>query len=533
MSERFGTRAIAALAVSLVLVGMCFASSFSITNVNINNLQNPGQQLTASQPTSSFQWGFTTSFNLSGGNGATASIDPSALSYFGTGKTITAAYPLQITGTPETEAVYAISNSSLVPIKIMWSNVTLGSVYQGPVYQNATVAPLCAQSKNYYTEWDIYVVVQPSIFSGAKNVVVARVCIYAKTAGLAELLPNAPNLLPFVNLTLSSNGQREYINLFSNSTSSTSPDNLASASWDRSYLATAVAPNGSKYAVVKNSSSGVWIVQDSGTYNQWHTQYYRFTQSQIPAPKASYSPASIGVVSNSCAVISQNNLSNASVAKAAACLNQTASLYYTLSNQFTTQIFSNGQTIGGYNVSFSNYGGNAAAVVNLPGYFTSDPKISFIVSGQFLGASLPGGFANIISMIVSPIGIDGNGLLKIVFENAGKMADLFTVSISNCSVVSTQNGTSYQAASGQQLNITVPIMAPNANLSFSQQCTVAVSGTSGGGQYRIVNITTETPNQFIHVVIQKVEDRMCNNLGFFSQFACSYLGSATGINFFS
>ncbi len=523
----------AAVAVSMALLGLLSASgpNPSIYGIHLANLLNPGQPLNASQPPSTYQWSFTAQMNASGsGQGAYAYINASDMRYREpNGVTVTAAYPLIVTGAPGGKnAFYFVSGPGLVPVQLMSSYTTGGSVYQGMQYQNATAARQCESNSSLYTEWDFYVTVQPGFLQSPRNVVVARVCIYAHTIGYAERLPDAPALAPGANFTVDANGQADSIGMLYNSGSAVSADRLVSASWSGNYMSIAAAPNGSQYAAVSNLNGTKWYVQTYGAYKRWYNQYYKFAQGKIPAIRSLYSPNNVNFLSASCNVVSSTALSNKSIAAAVSCMNQTAALYYSLSNQLASGMMANGQSIANYTATEANYSGRVALTITLPSRFIGNPVLEFTINGQLLGASLPGGAVRILAARASPIGIDGAGMLKITFKNSGTTPGLFKVSLNGCPSIRAESGMSYQAYAGQTLNISVPITAPTTNFSISSVCTVSVTTSNGGSDTMSVEITSQTPNQFLHSGIQKLENAICSYGGFLTQLACRYLSRDIG-----
>ena len=524
----------AALSVSIILLNLVNSSGFNSTvyGVSLNNTLNPGQPLAANQSPSSYWWTFAVQLNTSqNGQSAYSYVNGTQINYTDKlGRYISAAYPIQITGTPAVRnAFYEVNKSGMLPIQLMSSNVTLGSVYQGMPYQNATAAPDCAVNGDYYTEWDLYVNVQPSQQQGARNVVVARVCIYRWTIGYAEALPEAPKELPTANITIISNGQHDSLSLPYNSTSASAPDRLFTASWNGSYLSMAAPPNGSQYAIIADRNMTQWYVQTIGTYNKWYNQYYNFVLNNIPSPIARYSPSKLSFLSASCNVVSVTNLTNQSIRNAATCMNQTAALYYSFSNQVSPRLFNYSILIDNYTTTEVDYDGGVAIAVDIPSVFTSRPGMAFNVNGQLLSAELPTGAVSLVSVNASPIGIDGRGELRITLRNAGNTAGLFSVAVNGCPGISTEPGLSYQAGPGQEISITAPVSAPAANFTISRQCVVAVTTSGGGGEARNVTIASQTPNQFLHSSIRDIENALCNGGGILSQLACKYISSTISV----
>jgi hypothetical protein len=518
-----------AFIMSCMLIGIAFASSFQISSVYLNNTANPGQPLTPNQPQSQAVWTFNTSFN-STGQGINANISSGAINYTDSaGRIISAAYPLQISGalSQQKTSYYAVDTLGRIPIQTMSSYVTLGSVYQGSGYfQNATAAPQCS-STGLYSEWDFSVYVQFNLTSGARNVVVGRVCIYNQTIGWIEALPKSPTARLLANVSLYANGQREMLQLPQNMTPAIASDKLAEAWWinQTGIAADDVAPpNGTQYVAVNGSKNGRWYLQASDAYMKWYNQYYKFAQNKIPNLDEQYSPSSVGILSNACNVVSASDLTNQSVKNAVNCMNDTASLYYSFANQQAMQLMSSVQNMSGYQYAVTSLGGKPVVAVNLPGRFLSNPKIRFSLNGQFLGFSLPAGAPQILIINASPVSMEGAGTLTMLVENYGNKPDLFTVSINDCPGVSTEQGVSYSVGADRVVNITTSYTAPNANLTLNQQCAVRVRGVNGGGNTREVTLVSETPNQYLHDEFQGIRDAVCNSDGIFTQLLCQYVG---------
>lgn len=518
------------LLVSLMLINVMLGQQFAVSGTYLNNTVKVGQPPQPGQAQGQAIWYFNVSFN-STGSSVSANISSGQVNYTDSlGRSITAAYPLQIYGTISglKGSYYPINSALLVPVQIMSSYTTLGSVYQGSgILQNATAAPLCGYSR-LYSEWDFYVHVQPNYTGGTKNVVVGRVCIYNRTIGWAEVLPRSPVINVFANLSLIANGQQENMLLPDNTSVVLSDDGLAEAWWSGKagiVPQAADVPNGMEYAAIK-SSSGKWYLQSSAAYMKWYTQYYKFLQSpsRVPSINQQYSPTSVGLVSSLCNVVSATYLTNQSVKSAVDCMNATASLYYSLANNQALQLVQSVQNMSGYQYGFENISTGPAVTLSLPGTFIRNPRMGFRLSGQFLGFSLPAAAPQILIANASPVSIDGAGTITMLVENYGNSQGLFTVSINGCPGVSAEPGISYSVGAGQVVNVTTSFTAPNGNLTLDKQCEVQITGSNGGGNAKNLTLVSETPNQYLHNSVQGLQDSVCNSDGVFTQLMCRYLG---------
>ncbi len=510
------------------LVGISCASYFQISSVHLSNTANPGQPLLPSQAQAQAAWEFNVSFNGTG-RSINASIGPEAINYTDAqGRVIHASYPISIYGTLSQEnAYYEVNLSSLAPIETMSSYTTLGSVYQGGSFsQNATAAPQCYPA-GLYSEWDFFVHVQVNVVGGARNVVVGRVCIYNQTIGWAARLSESPTMNMDANISLDANGQQEVLRLPYNGTPAVSSDGLAVASWEGLSgiaLGASPMPNGTQYFALESHSSDQWYLVGNSTYMRWYNQYHKFVQDKIPHFNEQYSPTSVGILSDSCNVVSVTDLTNQSVKDAVDCMNATASLYYSFANIQTAQLVPAARNLSGYQYSVTALDGKPAVAVNLPAGFSQNTRIHFVLSGQFLGFSLPGGAARILIINASPVSIEGTGTLTMLVENYGSSQDLFTVSINGCPGVAIEPGVSYSVGAGQVANITTSFSAPNANLTLNRQCEVQIAGSDGGGNTKMVSLVSETPNQYLHNEFEGIVGTICNSDGIFTQLLCRYTG---------
>ncbi len=527
MNHKLETSILRFLIVSCMLIGISYASSFQLSSVYLNNTANPGHTLQPNQPEAQGVWSFNVSFNSTGQN-INASIGSGAINYTDSaGRQITASYPLRIYGTlsQQKTSYYTVNTFRLVPIQTMSSYYTVGTVTQSGIYQNATPAPQCYPT-GLYSEWDLYLSVQPSFGSIVNNVPVGRVCIYNETVGWAEVLPVSPIVRLFANISLYANGQHEVLQLPYNNTPAISSDRLAEAWWINQTgiaLGGTAAPNGTDY-VALNDSKGHWYLQNAGTYMRWYTQYYKFTQSKIPNFNQHFNPTSLGIVSSSCVVVSATQLTNQSVKNAVNCMNTTASVYYSLSNLQAAALMYSVQNLSGYQYEITNFDGSPAFAINLPARFTPNPRIRFALNGQFLGFSLPAGAPQILIVNASPVSISGTGTLTMLVENYGTTQGLFKVSINDCSGVSAEPGVSYTVGSGQVANITTSFTAPNANLTLNEQCEVQIMGANGGGNTKTVALVSQTPNEYLHNELEGAQSALCDSDGIFTEFLCQYVG---------
>lgn len=517
------------ISVSLFGAGIAGASS-ALWHASLTNINDPNLLILANQSQSLAEWNFNASFNSSV-SGFQANFSQDAINYTDqSGRMILAAYPLEITGNASNArtAYYAINTASMVPIQVLSSYVTLGSVFQGyGQNQNATSAPLCAQ-QNLYAEWDFYVHVQPNQQSIARNIVVGRVCIYNTTIGWADALGQYPVAMPSANITVIANGAVEHLTLPDNNSAGSSPDGLVKAQWIGTQgigLGQSALPDGFSYFAVNGLSPYNWTLQDQAIYSRWYIQFYKFTQNKIPALNEQFSPSSVGILSNSCNVVSLTNLTNQSVRSALDCMNSTAALYYSLANQQAAQLASSPvQNMSGYNYSSAALEGRPAIAADVPAAFNASPAIKFTINGQFLGYSLPAAAPQILIATASAVTLSGEGSLNMLVQNYGRSQGLFTVAINGCPGIQTRQGTSYMIGPQQVVNITAAFTAPNQNLTLDAQCAVQVRGQNGGGNFKMVNFVSETPNQYLHGQITGIQKMLCNSDGIFTQMLCGYLG---------
>lgn len=527
--RRNGSILVLCLAVSLIGIGAVWGSS-AIWQASLTNVNNPNLLILANQSQSKAQWSFNASFNGSESS-FQANFSPDLINYTDqAGKTMFAAYPLEINGTAaQTKtAYYAINTKTMVPIQTLSSYVTLGSVFQGyGQNQNATAAPLCAQG-GLYAEWDFYVHVQPNQQAIAKNIVVGRVCIYNKTIGWADALQQYPAPMASANITVVANGASESLTVPDNNSQASSADGLVKASWLGAPgigISQAAMPNGYDYFAVNGLSQYNWTLQDQAIYSRWYVQFYKFTQNMIPDLNEQFSPSSVGILSNSCNVVSLTNLTNASVYNAVNCMNSTAALYYSLSNQQAAALATNPvQHMTGYNYSAAVVDGMPAIAVDIPATFSASPDMRFTINGQFLGYTLPAAAPQLLIASASPVTLSGHGTLTLLVQNYGRSQGLFTVSVNGCSGIQTQPGVSYMVGPQQVVNVTASFTAPNGNLMLNAQCDVQVTGQNGGGNLVAVNFVSETPNAYLHGEIAGIQKAFCNSDGVFTQMLCSYLG---------
>ncbi len=520
----------ACLIASLLLAGTAGASAFAISSVHLVNLT--GQPLGANQ--SQAQWTFNASFNSTGAQ-IRANISAGDINYTDpSGRGIIASSPLEVIGSVggQGTAYYAINTLAMIPVQEMSSYVTLGSVYQGyGPYQNGTSAAACNPS-GIYAEWDFYEHVQPSTNASYRNVVVGRVCIYNQTVGWAEALPAEAVAHPTANITLITSGAQESVAIPDNASHAASADGLAKAWWIGSpgvQLQGQAAPNGTAYVAVEGSSSGSWYLQSNSVFSKWYRQFYKFTRTQISSINQQYSPSSVGILSGSCNVVSVTHLTNQSIASAITCMNSTAAVYYSLSNQQAARLISSSaQNLSGYQYSEAALGSGPAIAIDLAAGFVARPQIGFELSGQFLGYALPAAAPQILMVNASPVTLQGSGTLTMLVENYGNSRGLFNVSITGCPGIKTTSGAGYYAGPGQVVNVTAAFTAPNSNLTLDRQCSVQVSGEYGGGNSKVVNFLSETPNQYLRMEFQGVRNAVCNSDGIFTQMLCQYFGIGYG-----
>ncbi len=527
--SRTGAILVLCLAASLVGIGSVWAST-AISQASLTNARDPNLLILANQSQSQAQWIINATFNGSASS-FQANFSQDSINYTDSaGRLMQAAYPLEITGnaSQKNSAYYLIDTKTMVPIQVLNSYVTLGSVFQGYAgNQNATAAPQCAPS-GLYAEWDFYVHVQPSQQSVARNVVVGRVCIYNKTIGWADALQEYPTAMPSANITVIANGATERLTIPDNNSQASSADGLVRAKWiglPGIGIGQAAMPNGFDYFAVNGLLAYNWTLQDQAVYSRWYVQFYKFTQNKIPDLNEQFSPSSVGILSSSCNVVSLTNLTNASVYNAVNCMNSTASLYYSLANQQAQQLAASPvQSMGGYNYSPSMVGMAPAISLDMPAAFTPSPSIGFTISGQFLGYSLPLAAPRLLIATASPVTLEGHGTLNLLVQNYGRSQGLFTVSINGCPGIEAQPGSSYMIGPQQVVNVTAAFTAPNQNLTLDTQCAVQVKGQGGGGNLVMADFVSETPNAYLHGQIAGIEATFCNSDGIFTQMLCSYLG---------
>ena len=521
--------AVLVLCLAALLIGTVGAST-AISQASLTNARNPNLLILANQSQSIAEWNINATFNSSAG-GFLANFSQESINYTDpAGRLILAAYPLEIIGNASQidTAYYPIDARSMVPIQVLSSYVTLGSVLQGYAgNQNATAAPSCTQT-GLYAEWDFYVHVQPNQQSIARNVVVGRVCIYNKTIGWADALQQYPVSMPSANITVIANGAAEHLIIPDNNSQASSADGLVKAQWigiPAIGVGQAAMPDGFDYFAVNGLSAYNWTLQDQAVYSRWYVQFYKFTQNKIPNLNSQFSPSSIGILSNACNVVSLTDLTNASVYSAVNCMNATASLYYSLANQQARQLIASPvQRMSGYNYSAAIVGAAPVISLDIPATFAPSPSIRFTINGQLLGYSLPVAAPQLLIATASPVTLEGHGMLNLLVQNYGRSQGLFTVSINGCPGIETQPGASYMVGAQQVVNVAAAFTAPNQNLTLDTQCAVQVKGQSGGGNLVMADFVSETPNAYLHGQIAGIQGAFCNSDGIFTQMLCSYLG---------
>jgi hypothetical protein len=487
---------------ALAILGVTFyaqstGGGFTVTGVSLINVLHPGQLLNASQPPSQAKWAITTVFN-GGGQSLVANLDNTSINYRDSeGRLITSAYPLQISGytNPET-AIYTISNQQPEPIDSFSSQVELGWVRQGIIQQNASNAPSCPSSYSY--EWDFTDRVQPKFLGPYYTYTIARVCIYETLVGNEYPISLADTQFSS-DLTLTANGQPETLNLNSNSTSAISPDGLVQAQWVGSLVTGTQAPTNPQSVAISNINNNQWDIQNVNEYSgtQGYTNHIPTFQS------GTYNATTISRLSSSCqGIFNPSDITNASLANVAACMNDYAQNQYSINNQYASQLLTSGSTIEGngnsYSATQTNYNGEPAFAISLgSSSFTTNPEIIFTLSGTFVGVVIPVGKPKILSVSSSSFTSGSTGIIKVNVENVGDAQGSFYATLSDCQGISpTQSATNYQVQPGQSQQINVSITTSGINQTINQQCMITVTDYNGGGSDTAqVNIVSKPANQ--------------------------------------
>ncbi len=488
-------------ALFLLLTSVSHASGIKSLNASlfINGTQLHGQEVSPMQQASAALWVVNATF-FGDAQSIDAVLNSSQINYTSsTGITSEISTPLRLTwaANPATEA-YVLTNSTKLPIYLLASNETRGSVSASGQFSSATAAPACSKDR-LYCEWDFYFTIQQNYSSGQKNVVVGRTCFYQLPIGYAQMLPVAPSEQLSSTLTLTNVTGTQVLLLNYNSTNTSSVSGAVAASWPASHVSVPVAPpNGSDYYAISNLNASRWYVQPNSVFAKWDTQYYSFALGFISRQVLFYSPSSIGVLSQSCNSV-PSTVSNSTITAALQCMNSTAQVYYSKANSYAAGLFSSSQKISAYTANAAEYMGQPAIIIYIPSVFILQPRLTLRLSGSFAGVAIPAGRPAIISANATKLDTLGMGTITVQVENTGSSTALFNVTLEDCPGIKTQKGVSYQRLRGEGLSISTGVTASNIIGLINESCTVVVNDLTGGGSAAAqVNVVSGTGENIIN-----------------------------------